>query len=190
MKTRFNLSIVLLISIILSSCTTKLDVCECLDLKNALTDQYLLSEKERKEKEEGCKWIYEEYSDLELIQKFAECNGSNSDDATTVTSNLDQELKRWSKDWVFDSYIENSVVVLKSENLIANACFLVNDGIVANDTKYEGIHSQGYFYVKRFSSKVKTNFESFIFYKGNRKIVRICYQDNMEQRCNHSALTE
>lgn len=66
------------ISLILQSCATKLDVCECLSLKNALTDQFLLSEKEQKRKEEGCKWIYEEYSDLELLQKWAECNGSKN----------------------------------------------------------------------------------------------------------------
>lgn len=78
MKLNLFLTSVFGVSLILQSCATKLDVCECLSFKNALTDQFLLSEKEQKRKEEGCKWIYEEYSDLELLQKWAECNGSQN----------------------------------------------------------------------------------------------------------------
>ncbi len=73
MKRFTSLILILSIGFLAESCATKLDVCECLSFQNAITDQYLLSEKERKQKEEGCKWIYEEYSDLELVKKWAEC---------------------------------------------------------------------------------------------------------------------
>jgi len=64
--------------LIIQSCATRLDFCECMSLEKALTDPYLLSEKEKKAKEEGCKWIHEELSDLEIIQKWAECNENQS----------------------------------------------------------------------------------------------------------------
>lgn len=76
MNSYLRLLVIFCIALLIQSCTTKLDVCECLSFKNAITDQYLLSEKERKQKEEGCEWIYEEYSDLELIQKWAECTNN------------------------------------------------------------------------------------------------------------------
>jgi len=71
----------------LTNCATKLDVCECLSFKKTITDQYLLSEKELKEKEEGCEWIYQEYSDMELIQKWAECTKNEINQSEPFSGN-------------------------------------------------------------------------------------------------------
>jgi|GEM_PF-1735720 len=111
-------------------------------------------------------------------------------DTGMIKKSIEAELIQWEKKWIFDSYVNNSVVINSHKYVRANACFLLNDAALAGNEKYEGIYCSGYFYVKRFGSVIKSNFESFIFTKDGSNIVRVCYKDNMEQRCNHSALTE
>ena len=74
----------LLSPIILFSCASesRLDFCECMDLKKAFTDQYTLSKNEIEEKQKGCLWIENELSQVEITQKTLECwksNGTESD---------------------------------------------------------------------------------------------------------------
>jgi hypothetical protein len=106
-------------------------------------------------------------------------------DLSNVKNDLESELQKWDKKWAFDSYIKGSVHIVESYSAWAKGCFLVTNAILADSDKIEGFYSNGYFYVKRFGSQVKATFESFIFYEGNEKIIRICYKDNMEKRCNH-----
>lgn len=77
-KTISILCVIILASIFLPGCVTKRDFCECVDLTKAITDQYMLSEKEKTKKEKECKWIEEELSPTEIWQKTAECWGSKS----------------------------------------------------------------------------------------------------------------
>lgn len=121
---------------------------------------------------------------------LVQVTSSFAQDDNFVSASLEQELINWEKKWTFDSYIKNSVVVISSENVQAKKCILLNDGVLAGEGTYQGVYSTGYFFVNRFGKSVKSTFESFVFYKGNQKVVRICYKDNMESRCNHSALTE
>ena len=106
-------------------------------------------------------------------------------DSVSVRKDLESELQKWDKDWTFDSYIQGSVHLLECYAARAKGCFLVTTAILATSNELEGVYSNGYFYVKRFGSRVKSTFESFIYFEGNEKIIRICYKDNMEKRCNH-----
>jgi hypothetical protein len=79
MKKFFSiLSVIIFASIFLPGCATKRDFCECVDLTKAVTDQYMLSENEKIKKEKECKWIQEELSPAEILQKTAECWGANT----------------------------------------------------------------------------------------------------------------
>jgi len=104
-KSRFIVISVIVTTFIFSSCSRKLDVCECLSFKNAIMDQYLLSEKDRQEKEEGCQWIYEEYSSVELVQKWAECNNN--------------EVKKMQKDLNADQQSEQVTIEKSDEQNIS-----------------------------------------------------------------------
>jgi hypothetical protein len=92
-KTISILCAIILTSIVLPGCVTKRDFCECVDLTKAVTDQYMLSENERIKKEKECKWIQEELSPAEILQKTAECWGSKSS-----SDSLEKELQEKSVD--------------------------------------------------------------------------------------------
>lgn len=89
--------------IIFFSCASesRLEFCECMDLKKAFTDQYTLSKNEIEEKQKGCLWIENELSQVEITQKTLECwksNGAEYDTLSTSSSdsindiNLPNEL--------------------------------------------------------------------------------------------------
>lgn len=72
-RTVLFLGIIICASALFPGCTVRRDFCECVNLEKALTDQFSLSEKEKRKKEEECKWIKEELSPMEILQKTAEC---------------------------------------------------------------------------------------------------------------------
>ena len=88
MKKIFIITFLILGIIILKSCKSerRLDFCECYDIKSALTDSLLLSKSELRDKQEGCNWIEEELSPLEIQQKFIECIKINKTTNTTLES--------------------------------------------------------------------------------------------------------
>lgn len=78
MKKYVKIFFALIITLSLQSCATRLDFCECVDLESALMDPYMLSQKELEAKEKGCKWIKEELSEWEYLQRLAECWKENT----------------------------------------------------------------------------------------------------------------
>lgn len=86
MKKVFIITFLILGIIILKSCKTerRLDFCECYDIKSALTDSLLLSKSELRDKQEGCNWIEEELSPLEIQQKFIECIKNNKTTSNAI----------------------------------------------------------------------------------------------------------
>lgn len=81
-----SLSKILFLCLVITSCQKRLTICECMDIKAALTDSLYLSKNELEEKRKGCEWIEQELSPLEITQKFLECIGGTSD-ANSVQSN-------------------------------------------------------------------------------------------------------
>ncbi len=78
------------ISSLLFSCgPQRLDVCDCLNIEAALTDELLLSQKEIKAKSEGCAWVTEELSPAEQSVKLIECYSKNA----PATSIDDKEIE-------------------------------------------------------------------------------------------------
>ncbi len=49
------------------------DFCDCMDIGRGLADGLTLSKKEMEAKQRNCKWIEEELSPLEIIQRTAKC---------------------------------------------------------------------------------------------------------------------
>ncbi len=101
------------------------------------------------------------------------------------SADIERALQKWNKKWAFDDYINGSVTVAESYRIRAKDCFLHSTPILSNNSIHEGTFARGSFYVKRFGSLVKAYFESFAYYEDDELIVRICYKDNMEKRCNY-----
>jgi hypothetical protein len=72
--------VVLFTTIFFSSCEQRREFCDCknLDLSKALMESITLSKKELEAREKACKWIEEEMSKLEILQKIAECSQENN----------------------------------------------------------------------------------------------------------------
>lgn len=104
MKLALKYIVIFCSTLIIQGCTTRLDFCECMSLEKALTDQFLLSEKERKAKEDGCKWIHEELSVLEILQKWAECNGSQTPPESNRNQKQSQQAENANNESQSDQY--------------------------------------------------------------------------------------
>lgn len=59
--------------LVVCSCTPRRDFCDCMNISKAVTDGFILSEKELEEKEKGCEWIQKEMSQMELLEKMSSC---------------------------------------------------------------------------------------------------------------------
>ena len=131
---------------------------------------------------------------LLLITKCSITLGQNLQDAglfMTLPYDIEVELQSWSKSWVIDSYVKGSVKLADWQPATWSETSSWNElginkitGISTEEKKKHGAFASGVFYVSRFGSKVKTNFKAYAYYSGREKIIRICYRDNMEQRCN------
>lgn len=84
---------VLLITIfIFSSCEQRREFCDCMDVKSLFADGLTLSKKEIEAKERGCKWITEELSQMEQIQRMAKCYAVKEDKTDNSNKSEDSNL--------------------------------------------------------------------------------------------------
>lgn len=119
MKKTFSiLSVIIFASIFLPGCVTKRDFCECVDLTKAVTDQYMLSEKEKTKKEKECKWIEEELSPMEILQKTAECWGSNTAPSAETT---DEQLQQAMRDSARLERIADSLAIAIPQEVVPDS---------------------------------------------------------------------
>lgn len=109
----------------------------------------------------------------------------------TLPFDIDVELQSWSRKWTFDSYVNGSVQLTDLRPALWKEKSSWNElgldkitGLSTQDKENHGAFATGYFYVKRFGSRVKTDFKAYAYFAGNKKIIRICYRDNLESRCN------
>ena len=64
------------------------DFCDCMDIIKGLTDGLTLSKTEIETKERGCKWIEEELSPFEIMQRTAQCYKTKSNAESNSTGDL------------------------------------------------------------------------------------------------------
>ncbi len=109
----------------------------------------------------------------------------------TLPYDIEVELQNWSKKWAFDSYVNGSVQLTDLRPATWKETSSWNElglnkitGLSTQDKENHGAFAAGYYYVKRYGSTVKTYFKAYAYYSGNKKIIRICYKDNLESRCN------
>lgn len=81
------------ISSLLFSCgPQRRDICDCLNIEAALTDDMLLSQKEIKAKSEGCAWVTKELSPAEQSAKLIECYSKKVPTESTDKTNSEEPI--------------------------------------------------------------------------------------------------
>jgi hypothetical protein len=90
---KISISKLLIASAIFASCgPQRRDICDCLSIEAALTDDMLLSQKEIKAKSEGCAWVTEELSPAEQSAKLIECYSKKFPTETTDKTNSEEPI--------------------------------------------------------------------------------------------------
>lgn len=129
-----------------------------------------------------------------IIANFSKIYSQSLQDAglfVTLPYDLEVELQMWSDNWIIDSYVKGSAKLAEWHPASWKETSSWNElginkitGLSTEDKENHGAFASGIFYVSRYGSRVKANFKAYAYYSGGKKIIRICYRDNMEQRCN------
>ncbi|MFN5704668.1 MAG: hypothetical protein ACK45U_02325 [bacterium] len=81
------------ILLLFNSCgTKKRDFCDCMNLMDAFSDSYMLSQDEQERKKKECEWIERELSQVEISTKLLECWGSDSSTTNNSENETNQEV--------------------------------------------------------------------------------------------------